>query len=93
MPKSADEILYDKWPQTDEELGSEVPVDEQSNIYQLVKPKRKPSENSTEKQNDQPEISGDNENKTVEEQTNSEKEEKWNRQGSGNRRFHRRPDR
>lgn len=35
-PKSADELIDDNWPQTDEESGVEVPVNEQSNLNQLM---------------------------------------------------------
>lgn len=43
-PKSAKELVEDKRPQTDEELGTELPTNEQSNINQLAKPKSKASE-------------------------------------------------
>lgn len=40
--KTAEELVEDTRPKVDEELGTELPTNEQSNINQLVKPKSKP---------------------------------------------------
>lgn len=44
IPKSTNKLLEETLPKTDEELGTEVPVKEQYNKDQLVKPKSKSSD-------------------------------------------------
>lgn len=73
MPKSATELLEDARPQTDEELGTELPASEESNISQFVKPKKKKPPSRTTKMEKEA-TQSDDENEETEKTLDKEKE-------------------